>query len=209
MPLDRDLIGTWLTGWARARKVGAPVAQGDCWQVEIGWPSQARRFVFPLPSPQLSRLAQTITDPLVYLKAFQPAGAMQAQLPPGWVLEPQCAMMLLDVPDAPVQACPDGYRLQQDGSSARILAGDAIVASGQVVIENGLAVFVGIKVDAAHRRRGLGRIVMAALTAMARDAGVRQGALVATPEGQALYRALGWREYAPYISAHPHDPIAP
>jgi GNAT superfamily N-acetyltransferase len=204
MSVDRELIETWLTGWARARDVGQPADLGDCWRVEIGWPSQKMRYVFPLPSRELPNLAATITDPLIYLKAFVTADAMTALLPPGWAVEPQCVMMLLDDLNSTQPVLPAGYRLEQGGRNARILYADAVVASGQVVEEKSLAVFVGIKVDAAHRRRGLGRAVMGALTAMARDLDARRGALVATQEGQALYQALGWRDYAPYVSAFPN-----
>ena len=204
MTIDPQLIGTWLHGWARARGVGMPRDLGDCWQVQIGWPSQRMRYVFPLPSPQLSTLAATITDTLVYLKCFTTIESMMTLLPSGWMVEPQCAMMLLDDLNAPTPVCGDGYRLDTNGRTACVVVGDAAVAEGQVVVEQGLAVFVGIKVNPAHRRRGLGRVVMGALTAMARDLDAQRGALVATQEGQILYRALGWRDYAPYVSAFPN-----
>lgn len=200
---DRERIGTWLAGWARARDVGVPVDRGACWEVEIGWLSQLRRYVFPLPSPELPRLARAIIDRRVYLKAFLPARDMAVLLPPGWVLEPQCQMMLLDILAVSPPICPAGYRLQQNDRKASILFDEGVVAEGQVVQERGLAVFVGIKVDPAHRRLGLGRAVMGALTVMAQDRGANHGALVATQEGAALYRSLGWKDHAPYISAHP------
>ncbi|MDO3701713.1 GNAT family N-acetyltransferase [Micromonospora sp. C28SCA-DRY-2] len=46
--------------------------------------------------------------------------------------------------------------------------------------------------DLAHRRRGLGSVVMAALHRHAARRGARTGILVATDEGRALYQRLGW-----------------
>lgn len=204
MSPDRNLIGTWLTGWTRARAVSLPVDLGDCWRVDLDWAHQAQRFVFPRPTPELERLGRIITDPLIYLKAFITADTMRALLPPNWVIEAQCEMMRLDKLDAPPPVCPDGYRLDVDSRHARLFAGGTSVAEGQVVVEQGLAAFVGIKVDTAHRRRGLGRTVMQALMRIARDHGADEGALVATQQGRQLHATLGWRDSAPYVSAYPN-----
>ncbi|AZS73665.1 hypothetical protein DDE74_24345 [Streptomyces lydicus] len=50
-----------------------------------------------------------------------------------------------------------------------------------------------IGTEPAHQRRGLGRAVMAALAGRAVERGARQGVLVASPDGRALYEAMGWR----------------
>ncbi|MFG2226884.1 GNAT family N-acetyltransferase [Streptomyces sp. NPDC048644] len=62
-------------------------------------------------------------------------------------------------------------------------------------------VFDMIGTAAGHRRRGLGRLVMAALAGRAATAGATQGVLVASPEGRALYEALGWQVRAPVTAA--------
>lgn len=51
-----------------------------------------------------------------------------------------------------------------------------------------------------HRRKGLGGLVMRTLQNTAYEAGARTGVLVGTPDGRALYSALGWTAHAPMAS---------
>lgn len=46
--------------------------------------------------------------------------------------------------------------------------------------------------DPAHARRGVGRAILAAAEAAARDAGFRRAELVGTMAGARLYRTAGW-----------------
>ncbi|WP_457309420.1 GNAT family N-acetyltransferase [Sphingomonas sp. UYAg733] len=100
---------------------------------------------------------------------------------------------------------PPGYRIEIDASGpiieVRILAdsGD-LAASGFAAEWDGVFVYDRIITDAAHRRLGLGRIVMAALSGERRSRHSRQ-ILVATDEGRALYMALGWTVQMPFSSA--------
>ena len=201
MRVNPKLAGIWLTGWALARRTPMPVNLGDCWRVDVGWPDQKARYVFATPSERLPCLA-AIAEPHVFLKTFLPVDAMASLLPPGWSLDPQRVMMIHETL-APAAACPARYRLQQDGRAAEIFDGDIAVSSGQVVVEQGWAIFDSIKVDPGHRRRGLGRALMGILAGMARDLGARQGVLVATQEDRMLYHMLGWRDHALYASAFP------
>jgi len=61
-------------------------------------------------------------------------------------------------------------------------------------------VFDQIVTQEAHRRRGLGRMIMNGLIQRALEHGARQGALIATPDGRALYRTLGWSEWSEVTS---------
>jgi GNAT superfamily N-acetyltransferase len=204
--VDPGLMRDWLTGWTRARRTSAPVAQRDHWFVDVGWPEQKRRYVFCSPSPEIAGLAQAIDEPWVFLKGCMSDQAMAALLPAGWTLTPSRFMMTCEVltPSQPV--LPPGYRLQTDiGApvpSAAILDGfGELAAAGQIVWVENRAIFDSIKVDIGHRRRGLGRALVQCLTKMALDMGAKQGLLVSTQEGRALYESLGWRFHAPYASA--------
>jgi GNAT superfamily N-acetyltransferase len=53
----------------------------------------------------------------------------------------------------------------------------------------------------SHRRKGLGRHIMTALSNISLDLGARQGVLVATEAGAALYKALGWSMVSPVTAA--------
>jgi GNAT superfamily N-acetyltransferase len=63
------------------------------------------------------------------------------------------------------------------------------------------AVFDRIETDLAHRRRGLGRTIMSELARLAFQDGASRGALVATPDGRALYSAMGWQLHSLYTTA--------
>lgn len=100
----------------------------------------------------------------------------------------------------------EGYRVETENLGALTLvklttvAGD-LAASGQVAVADAFATFDKIVTAEAHRRRGLGRYVMSILSRLSLDLGVKQGVLVATEEGAALYKALGWSLVSPIAAA--------
>jgi GNAT superfamily N-acetyltransferase len=57
-----------------------------------------------------------------------------------------------------------------------------------------LAFVYNVYVEAAHRRRGLARLIMDALHAFCRDEGITSVALNASRDGLALYRSMGYVE---------------
>ena len=80
----------------------------------------------------------------------------------------------------------------------------AIVAGGGVSVvpwppgpyemNHRLAVVYNVYTEPAHRRRGLARLIMDAVHAWCRDAGIKAVALNASPDGRPLYDALGYQE---------------
>jgi len=76
-----------------------------------------------------------------------------------------------------------------------------LAASGRVGIVGDVAIYDRIRVQDAHQRRGLGHRLMDRLGEVANRAGAARWALVATPEGRALYEALGWAVHANYTTA--------
>jgi predicted GNAT family acetyltransferase len=62
-------------------------------------------------------------------------------------------------------------------------------------------VFDQIITEEAHRRLGLGTVVMLNLDAVAEQAGATNRLLVATAAGRALYERLGWTVLAPWSTA--------
>jgi GNAT superfamily N-acetyltransferase len=75
-----------------------------------------------------------------------------------------------------------------------------LAASGYAAETSEAFVFDRIVTAPAHRRRGLGAGVMAALRAMRSRHDVPE-LLVATEEGRCLYQRLGWRVLSPYATA--------
>ncbi|POX40301.1 GNAT family N-acetyltransferase [Streptomyces sp. Ru73] len=76
-----------------------------------------------------------------------------------------------------------------------------VAAGGRVALAGATAVFDQVTTDPAHRRQGLGRVVMTALAARAAQQGATQGVLVARDDGLSLYRAMGWELHSPVTTA--------
>jgi GNAT superfamily N-acetyltransferase len=202
-----ELLKTWIRGWAASRGCAPPTAEGEGWRVEVNAPDQLRRHVFSGEGPTLRALGATVTEPRVWLKACMGNDELQALLPPRWTVRPDPSyfMRFEGAPPAGM-ALPDDYVLdiEQEGDvhRARIHAADGTpAADGRVVMIGDSAIFDRIATGEAHRRRGLGRALMAALHARAQERGAARGLLAATQAGHALYMTLGWTVQSPYASA--------
>lgn len=114
-------------------------------------------------------MASTISSPHILIKLCGPGELLLRQLPPRWqLLQDRFFMTHEGTPAA--QSQPEGYRLDvvttNAISVAHIRAEDgANAASGHAVEYGGVFVFDRIVTEPAHRRRGLGRAIMAALGA--------------------------------------------
>ena len=203
---DPELVGRWLKGWALARGTALPVAAHGGWRVDVGWPEQKARHVFPGLLPGIADLAHTISEPWIFLKICASAAALQAILPAHWIIQRPGYMMTLaaSMPEAPDLTA--GYQLDitlaESISMVRVLTTDGeVAASGRIVFVDGLAIYDSIETQAPHQRRGLGRVLMKQLEAIATERGIKDGALVATPQGRALYASLGWELHSLYSTA--------
>jgi len=201
-----EIVAAWVAGWARSRRVGPPVGVMGGHHVTVGLPQQRARYVFAaIAHGDLRRLAGEIPDPWIFLKVCEPTAALDAVWPHGWVVQPEGFMMTAALAPSVPPDLPPGYRLvltEDPSIVATVLDGQgAVAASGRASFAAGHATIDQIVTDENHRRRGLGRVVMAALSeaALARD--IRRGILVATPMGRQLYEALGWRLHAHFTTA--------
>lgn len=205
-PAGSEIVAAWLEGWALSRGLAPPVEAHGGWRVEVGLPDQKRRFVFPRAGEGVGAAARANGEPHVFLKVCASEAAVRSWLPAGWRVQQTTAMMVADDLGGDARA-PPGYRLRtdRDGMAWRVRALDPagrLAASGRMTSPSpGDAVFDRIETDPDHRRRGLGRAVMAELSRVARADGARRGLLVATADGRALYETLGWRVYSPYTTA--------
>ena len=202
---DPRLVETWTTGWARARGAHPPERHRDGFRIEVGAPDPHTRYVFPGVSATFLRLANDIHDPGIQLKACAPMATVRALVPSRWKFDVSRTMMIRTALDPQSVTLPDGYTIEMSAaegvSTGTIFAADgSIAASGHAVVVDHAAIYDRIATEEAHRRRGLGRALMAALDQAACEEGARRGLLVATEQGRALYKALGWRVHAPYTS---------
>jgi GNAT superfamily N-acetyltransferase len=166
-----------------------------------------------VPAPAIGDLARAITEPHVVIKLCGAGRQLLDLVPPGWTLQPPAYLMIQRERRDPEPAVPAGYRIDlvTDGaaSSVQIVAADGTVAaSGHAAEYAGVFIVDRIATDAAHRRRGLGTALMAALGATQGTQGARR-VLVATEEGRALYATLGWTVLSPYSTVvSPNPPLA-
>ncbi|MEH3157996.1 MAG: GNAT family N-acetyltransferase [Sphingomonas taxi] len=206
---DPTLVRGWLAARSLARGLPMPVMDSGGWRVDTEGESERRRYVFADAGPGLQPLLAAITEPRIFVKLCADAATFSALLPPGWAITDANGMMVTDRM-APAQPLPPGYTVATHTTGSvthvAIAAPDGSeAASGYAAECDGIFVYDRIVTAEAHRRRGLGRVLMATLGAARRDETSRQ-ILTATIMGAALYTALGWRLYCPYTTAVRLDP---
>ncbi|MGU3389516.1 GNAT family N-acetyltransferase [Sphingomonas sp. M1A8_2b] len=202
--VDPDLLYAWLSGRSLARGVPQPVADHGGFRVDTGTEAEICRWVFPTMGTGLEALARSISEPRRFLKLCDDADALRSVLPGGWQIEDRNVFMQGSGARFETVRVP-GYATQVGRIGAvvevRICAEDGtLAASGYAGETPGAFVYDRIVTSPAHRRKGLGRAVMAALQ------GERQYSrspelLVATDAGRGLYEQLGWRAISSYSTA--------
>ena len=203
---DPALVEIWAQGWALTREVAPPLPIPGGWRIEVGLPDQVRRFVYPTANKAVAERARSIDAPFEFIKVATAPEAVRPLLGDRWTFGPPGYMMTCSPHVAP---CCDvsPYRLTLEIlgdrlTLATILAPDGeLAASGRIGLVDDVAIYDRIRVQDTHQRRGLGRALMTALGDVANRVGAARCALVATPEGRALYETLGWSVHTPYTSA--------
>ena len=205
-----ELVRSWVAGWVISR--GSPPVTEELWgyRIDVGLEHQRVRFVVPDPvADDVRKLADTVTEPATWIKAPVEAAEITPWLGPEWMVDTPGFLMSTELHSGRPSS-PDGYSLTSetaDGiTKVRVLTTDREPAAwGQVAPTGATAVFDQIQTAGAHRRRGLGSLVMRALSGAAADQGATVGILATTCDGQSLYRSLGWHTHAP-MSGFIHHP---
>ncbi|MFF7351528.1 MULTISPECIES: GNAT family N-acetyltransferase [Streptomyces] len=203
-----EAVRAWVEGWAVSRGAAEPTCEPWGFTVQVGLPKEVARHVLTAADEATVRKLAESSPAGVALKAFVAAGTLAAWLPPGWrLLDGHAVLMAAALAEAEAApGLPDGYLLSSwsRGGVTRVAvraADGAFAARGQMAVTGATAAVDQVETAPAHRRRGLGRVVLGTLA----EAGTRQGAraavLGATEEGRALYEALGWRVQAPLSAA--------
>ncbi|MGW7263548.1 GNAT family N-acetyltransferase [Streptomyces sp. NPDC054842] len=191
--------GVWLKVFAEPAAVGPWL--GDGW-----WVDPVPGFLMTAP---LTATGPADAGPGNLMTAPPTAACPAADAGPGILMTAPLTATGPAAEAAPSDGAhspPDGYRLRTwsrggVGHALVLSADGSWAAHGHVAPTGATAVFDRIETAPAHRRRGLGRLVMRALTGLAVAAGAGTGVLAGTPDGRALYESLGWRVDAPLTSA--------
>ncbi|MGW7579925.1 GNAT family N-acetyltransferase [Kitasatospora sp. NPDC054768] len=205
-PDTKDLVRMWISGWAVSRGSAEPVDRPWGWSIDVGAPAgEVGRHVLPEPTEaDVRKLAETVTAPTTWLKLFAEDATVRPWLDERWRLDvPGFLMSVPLVAERP--EVPAGYTVTawERGGVLRALVrtGDGhLAARGQAGLAGPVAVPDQITTVPEHRRRGLGVLVMRTLQSAAHERGAHTGVLVGTPEGRALYEAMGWTTHAPMAS---------
>lgn len=205
-----DLITSWVHGWAVSRAAPAPVAVPHGWRINVGAPNHRRRYVLHTPDGQsLSQLGERQNAPGTWIKVAADPTYLRAALPPEWAMADTGYLMtttLTDGADMPPAPYTTRTTITDIVVTTILDATGTSVASGRLAPAGVIGVVDQVETAPAHRRRGLGRIVMRRLGHHAVQLGMHTGVLVATDDGRKLYSTLGWTARTPIAAACVPEP---
>ncbi|RKT18625.1 hypothetical protein BX285_3054 [Streptomyces sp. 1114.5] len=205
-PDIRELVRMWVSGWTVSRGAAEPVDQPWGWTIDVGAPDrEVGRHVLPEPTEaEVRKIAEATTAPTTWLKLFAEDAMVRPWLGPRWRLDGPAFLMTVPLaPERPVVPAGHTVTTWERGGVLRVLVrteAGHLAARGQAGLAGPVAVPDQITTAPEFRRRGLGAVVMRTLQSAAYEAGARTGVLVGTPEGRALYTALGWTTHSPMAS---------
>lgn len=197
---QHEIVERWITTWAHAR--GLETSTVDGWSlVHVRSRTRETEVICIDPGTDaFAGLARHVEgDPRAMLTviADDVRPYQEMALPPG-VRVDRDDETLMTTTFAPIDAPALDPRFTSqwdvDDHRARYLveAGERVAAEGTIGILGEEATFDAVETTPAFQRRGLGRHVMAALTAYALEAGARRGVLAASAQGRLLYESLRW-----------------
>lgn len=200
--MDRQLAAAWVGGWTVSRGTSAPQRTPWGLWVHIGAPNQYARYVMSESREPLVRdLVARVRTPATWIKVFEAPEVVKPWLSPAWKGDDQHWLMAVDLVTERVTP-PAGYRtgVEHRGGVIRVTVSapdGSVAAKGQAGLDGAAATVDQVSTEPAHRRRGLGTVVMRTLANESLDSGAQIGVLGATHEGRALYEALGWKAHSP------------
>ncbi|ONI71906.1 hypothetical protein BWI15_17460 [Kribbella sp. ALI-6-A] len=186
-------LTAWVHGWSISRGTAAPVSAAGGHRIEVGLPRHLVRYVTPSVD---HALVDELVAPGTWLKTCGELPELDAR----WTVEPTEYLMAVGLaPAERSSALPDGISTVSSGPlvHAAVEIDGVVAARGQVAVWREYAVVDQMVTEPAYRRRGLGSLVMRALSDAAVEQGARTGVLVATDAGRALYSRLGWELVSP------------
>lgn len=181
-----------------------PIPEHGGFRVNTNSDAEIARWVFSEIGAGVEELARTIVEPRYFLKLCGAAEELRAVLPKVWELHASSYFMRA-IKKPPARRLPDGYAIEVSRIGAVIEARitsetGVLAASGYAAEARGVFIYDRIVTERAHRRKGLGHVLMCALHDT-RQQPANPELLVATEDGRALYSTLGWETISPYSTA--------
>ncbi|RAG83476.1 GNAT family N-acetyltransferase [Streptacidiphilus pinicola] len=214
-PRTADLVRAWAVGWAVSRRKPRPTERPWGLYIDVAEPELAGRHVVERADESCIRDAcASVTTGDVWLEVPGPLDEVAERLPAGWRVDPaESGHLMAAELGASAAPAPGGYALttteEDDVTYVRVLdATGAVAAHGQLAVVGRTAVVDRVRTEEAHRRRGLGSLVMRTLTDRALARGAEVGVLGASDAGRALYETLGWTRHSPLAACAP-PPVRP
>lgn len=205
--VSEELVEKWLRGWSLSRSLPLPERYRSGFKVEVGEEKQKIRYVFPELNDDFIQLAESVTEPWIYLKVCVSPEQLKSLVPERWEFQPEGYMMHCRHPMViPDIALTDNYSVKircitSEYFTVRVLYNTTEQAAiGRLIIVDDIAVYDRVVTEEGHRRKGLASIVLAKLEEIALSKGVSNNFLVATQQGKLLYESLGWKLYSSYTS---------
>jgi GNAT superfamily N-acetyltransferase len=204
-----DLVRRWVEGWRLCRGLDPAIEYDDALHVALALPGRERELFAMTDDPAIVDQLSSRAAENVWLTVTTQHGDDVARRLADAGLQPfaeQKMLMSIRLRDHVQPAAPSPYELEVNQRGpleyVRILTPDGeVAAQGMAAIVDDDAVMHDIQTDPAHRRRGLGSVVMGALSRRALERGATTGLLMATTEGVYLYRKLGWLSEATMVTA--------
>jgi len=206
------LMSRWESGWARSRRLGP--AQRVAGGLAVAISDMGRDIEYIALSvqetqhAQLARIAAESADAWLTVPTLDRTttekllqDADMEVVGPEW-------LMRIDLTRHPTNATPSGYALDVITDN-HVLIGEAVTvpdgiraADARMAVTGRDAITDKVATEPAHRRRGLGATLMAALAERAVRSGADTGLLIAADEGRRLFEAMNWETVVPVTVAH-------
>lgn len=197
-----DIVRRWLEGWRLCRGLEPVIEYDDAYAAVLRLPGRERElFARSDDAATVDRLAAGLAADTWLTVTTQTGNGIARRLTAAGArpFEEQKTLMSINLHEHP----PVTAELESNGplDYARVLIDGTVAAHGMVAIVGDDAVMHDIQTDPAYRRRGLGSVVMGALSRRALERGASKGLLMATTDGFHLYRKLGWLPEATMVTA--------
>ncbi|MDM7990192.1 GNAT family N-acetyltransferase [Arthrobacter sp. zg-Y877] len=212
--LDDDLLETWVSGWAQARGYRTrhegrfPAAllhdRTNDWEYFALEPSPdefAALASSARHSP--SRLFTIVTTRVREMHGAASVYGLQIRSTDEVLMVADMEGQDIEAPVLPWDTFNAESTHEDRVGAVTVFDDGQPIAQGRMAVVDGYAVFDRIITEPGYRRRGLGSYVMRALTAQALEDDAESGLLIASLDGQELYRYLGWESLAAVVMFEP------